>query len=99
MDFSNNLSNSCSDSTLPCSTSSFDSKAYSEDTDEEMDKEINFNAELYQYELGEDDGEESEESSSEEESDIYKGRLDNMLQNGKGGIKNGRDWCFMHYRA
>ena len=77
MDFSDSLSNSCSDSTLPCSNSSFDSKAYSKDTDEEMDKEINFNVELYQYEPGEDDGEESEESSSEEESHIYKERLDN----------------------
>ena len=78
MDSSDSLSDSCSVSTLSCSTSSFNLKAYSEDTDEEMDKEINFNIELYQDELAGDDKEESKESSSEEENDIYKGRLDNM---------------------
>ena len=74
MDSSDSLSDSSSDSTLSCSTSSFDSKAYSEDTDEEMDKEFDNNIEPYQYEPAEDDG---EESSLEEESNIYKGRLDN----------------------
>ena len=78
MDSSDSLSNSCSDSMLSCSTSFFNLKAYSENTDEEMDKEINFNIEPYQYELVEDDREESKESSSEEENDIYKRRLDNM---------------------
>ena len=78
MDFSDSLSNSCSDSTLPCSTSSFDSKVYSKDTDEEMEKEINCHIEQFQYEPAEDDGEESKESSSEEESNIYKGRFYNM---------------------
>ena len=78
MDSSDSLSNSCSDSTLLRSTSSFNLKAYSEDIDEEMDKEIDFNIEPYQYELAEDDKEESKESSSEEENDIYKERLDNM---------------------
>ena len=41
MDFSNSLGNSCSDYTLSYSTSSFESKAYSKDTDEGIDKEIN----------------------------------------------------------
>ena len=76
MDFSDSVSNSCSDSTLSCLTSSFNLKAYNEDADEEMDKEINFDIEPYKYKPGEDDGEESEESSSEEESNIYKGRLE-----------------------
>ena len=76
MDFSDSLSDSCSDSTLSCSTSFFNSKAYSEDTDEEMNKEFDNNIEPYQYKLAEGDGEESEESSSKEESvNIYKGRL------------------------
>ena len=74
MDFSYSLSDSCSHSTLSCSTSSFDSKAQSKHTDEEMDKEFDNNIESYQYEAAEDDG---EGSSSEEESDVYKGRLDN----------------------
>ena len=63
MDFSNTLSDSSSNSTLSCSTSSFDLNAYSKDTDEEMDKEFDNNIEPYRYELAEDDGEESEESS------------------------------------
>ena len=42
-----------------------------------MDKEFDNNIESYQYDPTEDDGEESEESSWEEESDIYKGMLNN----------------------
>ena len=74
MDSSDSLSNFCSDSTLSCSTFFFNSKAHSKDTYKEMDKEIDFNIEPYQYELVKNDG---KEFSSKEENDIYKGRLDN----------------------
>ena len=42
-------SDSSSESTLSCSSSSCDSKAYSEDTDEEMDKGTDFNVLPYHY--------------------------------------------------
>ena len=71
MDSSDSLSDSCSDNTLSCSTSSFGSKVYSDDTDEEMDKEINSNIEPYQCEP-------AEESLLKEKNNIYKRGLDNM---------------------
>ena len=73
-----NSSDSSSKSTLSCSSSSCDSKAYSEDTDEEMDKGTNFNVEPYQYEPPvEDDGDEEYEEGceSEDDNDEATGRL------------------------
>ena len=43
-------SDSSSESTLSCSSSSCSLKGYSEDSDEEMDERTDFNIEPYQYE-------------------------------------------------
>ena len=71
-------SDSSSESTLSYSSSLCNSKAYSEDTDEEMDKGTDINVKPYQYEPPvEDDGDEEYEEGckSEDDDDEATGRL------------------------
>ena len=71
-------SDSSSESTLSCSSSLCNSKAYSEDTDEEMDKGTDINVKPYQHEPPvEDDGDEEYEEGckSEDDDDEATGRL------------------------
>ena len=75
-----------SDSTILCTSTSSDSKwdseAYSENTDEEVYREINPSIiEPYQHEPVEEDQEEdtsSEDSMSDKEINAYKERLNNI---------------------
>ena len=71
-------SDSSSESTLSCSSSSCSLKGYSEDSDEEMDEGTDFNIEPYQYEPQMEDNrnEESEEDcESEDDNDEAMWRL------------------------